>query len=462
MRTRILILCALVVIGVGCAEATPQPPTVETETPTTEALPTDTLPDATSSPAPTVETSAPAPDIPLAAEGPWLLFLSRGEIYAEKTLWATNPDGTGLTQIADEFVTTFAISPASSTQRGLVAYITANFMANPVLHIIQLPALGPVVSLPLTSAETVILSNPTTGEISNIDLARALTEGGNLAWSPDGAELAFVGAMNGTSADVYVYSMTTGAVRQLTSGDTQAADLHWSPDGRYIVHQGVINFGTGAGMSVDAMWAAPTDGSAPLRLYSSDDMPEDSYGGDAFLGWYDDDTFVVHPWSPGCGDGNLRAVTIGGAITPLWNDCMTEAAFDPQSRNILLVSPDAFHLDENEQATPGIYLIAYGSTTPRLLPDLPGELGYFVDWSEVENLFLVIGGAEPLAFTASGEHVPYKPQFPDAGNVVFSADGRYVVLNHDKTVLIGAAPDYALHAFAPELNIDWWSAAWVP
>ena len=56
------------------------------------------------------------------------------------------------------------------------------------------------------------------------------------SWSPDGTQLAFEATASGAgSTDIFLYTLSTGAVRQLTS--TADDDHHptWSPDGTRIV-----------------------------------------------------------------------------------------------------------------------------------------------------------------------------------------------------------------------------------
>jgi Tol biopolymer transport system component len=55
-----------------------------------------------------------------------------------------------------------------------------------------------------------------------------------LAWSPDGRHLAFTGALDGPSADVYLYDTTTDRVRRLTSD--KAHELIWLPDSSGLVY----------------------------------------------------------------------------------------------------------------------------------------------------------------------------------------------------------------------------------
>lgn len=56
----------------------------------------------------------------------------------------------------------------------------------------------------------------------------------NPAWSPDGTQIAF-SALKGGVLDLFVYSLETGAVRQLTNDPFADLDPEWSRDGRDLV-----------------------------------------------------------------------------------------------------------------------------------------------------------------------------------------------------------------------------------
>ncbi len=60
-------------------------------------------------------------------------------------------------------------------------------------------------------------------------------------WSPKGAEIAFVAAIN-EERDIYVIDVSTLVVERLThSPDVQEAHLTWSPDGNWLAYKQVVN-----------------------------------------------------------------------------------------------------------------------------------------------------------------------------------------------------------------------------
>ena len=58
---------------------------------------------------------------------------------------------------------------------------------------------------------------------------------GGLSWSPDSKELAFV-KMKGKDKDIWIVSLSTGAVRPFTTDGKENTDPSWSPDGKWIFY----------------------------------------------------------------------------------------------------------------------------------------------------------------------------------------------------------------------------------
>lgn len=92
------------------------------------------------------------------------------------------------------------------------------------------------------------------------------------SWSPNSHYFAFASAHEGLSADLYIFDTHTLTLTRLTDGPTQIGDIQWSPDSQWIIHQGVENFGAGAGWNVDALWAAAADGSSAKKLAQNENQ----------------------------------------------------------------------------------------------------------------------------------------------------------------------------------------------
>lgn len=108
-------------------------------------------------------------------------------------------------------------------------------------------------------------------------------DGGDLAWSPDGKQIAFVSLRSG-HIDIHVIDVASRAVKQLTSnavlGGLSAAP-DWSPDGRHIVYQQLL---PGQGRTIYTM---DVDGRDQKPLVPADGLsrgaPRWSPDGDSIL-----------------------------------------------------------------------------------------------------------------------------------------------------------------------------------
>lgn len=363
-------------------EAPPSPPSVE-PTPT-EIIPTVTPeivpPVVAPTPWPTV---TPEPQANLNPNGPWLL-LNIGE-----GLWATNADGSALTQLTNERVVgpsdlSLAVQPGGR----LVAYITGDVdrTHNLTLKLLSLPDGGVKTITRLTNPGT----EPGNDAMldSRIEAVRAMTDFDSLAWSPDGSMLAFIGAQDGTSADLYTYSAGSGEIRRLTDGPSQGYGPHWSPDGRFIVHFGVNSFGTGAGFSMAGGWAAWASGAGVKTLFNG------GGSGQEFAGWVNEREFLINAWRPDCGPQNLRVMDVEtGTARTLVEGCLSSVAAAPFSGKAFVaggMDGADFH---------GLWMIdPANGTRVELLPES-------TSWLTTQSVF-----PDVLAMTSSGA-------------VIFSGDG---------------------------------------
>ena len=335
--------------------------------PTAAQAPTEMVPTLTA-----IKTPRAVPQAPLNADGPWLL------ISAENGLWAINPDGSGLKWMTDE--KNISLRKSLSPDGKKLAFVTLMVPTEMIgleLFVIDLP------SGEFNHIATLSPKNQTEAAEPgdrNFEAIRAIYDYSPPVWSPDGTQLAFIGAQDGPSSDLYVYILATGEIKRLTDGPSQGYQPNWSPDGQWVVHTGAESFGTGAGYLMSGIWAAKADGTEVKSLYPVKDSADE-----VLDGWVSEDTFLVNSWNMVCGANNLRSVSISSKeVRTLWAGGFDEHnfAWDPSSGNLLIsVRGDS----ECSGGNPGgIYWISgEGGTPERIAED--GRLS----WSANANLFIV-------------------------------------------------------------------------
>ena len=380
------------------------------------ASPTTPAPSATATSAKTATETPTAPSaimVSLSETGPWWAFFIGEGIWAD-SIWAVNPDGSGLTELARKLIIVPQdLNEAVAPTGGLLAFATAadTQLRGLTLNLLKLPE-GEIRS-------QFALSSPDTEPEPGADPALrppeplvAISSEVGFAWSPDGQQLAFMAAFEGPSSDLYVYSLQDERLTRLTDGPSEGIRPTWSPDGKYILHFGVETLGTGAGYTMSGVWAARADDSGVKSLY---DVSGSS--NEVIVGWVSQDTFAVytHSFSRG-GTLNLRTVNIEtGAVQVLWEGLFNGAALDTTSGNLLLaVGPRA---DES----PGLYLVPPdGAPTQRIVEDVATRLS----WSDEADLFFALTEFGVLAVSAQGEFIDVALPPSYSGFPVFAPDTR--------------------------------------
>jgi hypothetical protein len=393
-------LFALLAVLAACSVAPTAPPPGPTAPPATLAPASGTPADASATPPATPASSATVapsataavtPAAALSADGPWLV------IPANDGLYVANADGSAVTRIsAASLAPAWSPQVAVAPRGGLVAYLTA---ADPAtgqgleLHVTELPGGRQLARIALTNDQTG--PSPVPGEPS--EPLRAMLEHPSLAWSPFAPVLAFIGAQDGPSADLYVYDAARNEVRRLTDGAGQAFQPVWSGDGLFIVHVAADGFGTGAGASLSGVWAARDDGSSVQLLYA----PGQS-GMETIVGWTAPGTFVVDSWDPACGRHNLRRVDAAtGSVNILWSGYFQDAAIDPES-GATLMSIGAAQASCNAGGQAGLFLIARGDYE---LQPVRADDTAWVRWLPEARLFTAGLGDGTLVFLYDGTFV---------------------------------------------------------
>lgn len=360
----------------------------------------------------------------LEAQGPWLI------IPAQDGIWAMNQDGSGLTKLYSGLVLGPAdFRAAISPQGGRLAFISAD---TPDLRQgLRLMTL----SLPSGQVETIkALTQPgmqagQDAEICDprVEAARAAGIGNALAWSPDGKKLAFVGALNSSSADVFLYSLEDGTTRQLSYEAGQAHDLHWSPDAEKLLYFSATCFGTGAGFAMESAWSIDLAGTGQKEVYK---ISTESYA-EEFVAWDfggANEFFVVT--RSGCPYRDLRMVDMdSGVVRPIFPGCFQDLAVGPTSMLAVLTNRDF-----SDQ--PGVYL--YPEPGILLTPVyFANEKGRALAYRSAPVLFFVQNFRQTYLETISLDVAGKPGWYQGRGDVPFFAmDGSvWISTKADQTIL---------------------------
>ena len=364
-----------------------QPPTV---TARAEATLTPNIP------TPTVE----APTVPpspasLNAAGPYVLFASSNGI------WISNPDGSFLTQLtnlqSDNLDLHRAVSPTGDRLAMIVSGDTGLDLVQVAIPSGETKTLAHLLDLPSDE----LTAHPTGAKAF---AAYAIIKYNSYAWQPgNGQLLAFMGAINAPTSDLYTYDTQTGKISQLTNGPSQAVDPNWSPDGQYILHAGgswVPPFG-GAILGytrLDGVWA--------VRVSDGEVITEPKPKGliTHFVDWQDNTHYITYDSDDQCFSKNLRTVdVVTGKTKPLMDlSFYYQIARSPENQAFLFAGaagcPDS--------VGDGTFLLLPGQSTPTKLID---KRAYEVDWLPESGVFQ----AYPEGLFSSDGKTHYDPPVYD-------------------------------------------------
>jgi hypothetical protein len=235
----------------------------------------------------------------LDSTGPWLL------IDASDGLWAANQDGSNLVQLTQGEFWQADLAGAIQPGGDKIVLLTSggDRYHRLALNLLSLPdgRIKKITDLTTSQTEPGSVAGP--GEPS-IEAVRAIADTPSFAWSPDGTKLAFIGVLDGPTADLYLYDSITDKITRVSQDDAQDYWPSWSPDGKHILFFGADAFGTGAGYAMKGVWSANGDGSNVTLLYAP------SSSGEELVGWRDNQTAILDSWNPNCGSGDLRLYNV--------------------------------------------------------------------------------------------------------------------------------------------------------
>ena len=356
--------------------------------------------------APPTLTSLPEPTAMsgLSNTGPWWMA------SAPENIWIMNPDGTRLTSLTFPAENRFYPGNLTAAPDGRhLAFLAGYQLAEGIsLYIVDLPE-GTYQEIDVLQPFTDFSIDDFYPGTASYDMGQAnaaINHGTSLAWSPDSSQLAFLGMMDGSSVDLYLYDLASGEITQLTDGPSQAYQVYWSPDGRYLLHAGVNSFGTGAGYSMAGLWVVDV----PRDSISDVDMG--MLGGDfIFHGWLDDETFLAASFNAVCGEFNLRAVNLQtGRVEVIWPSSYGAFDIDPSSWTMLLDAPDYAIGDPlcNGQDIAGLVLVDEDGETRQISSGIASR----IVWSEALNAFLIEQEEHISLLSRDGMVLEDLPAFP--------------------------------------------------
>lgn len=340
---------------------------------------------------------------PLSDSGPWLLISAIQNAPGPNSLWALNADGSGLTPLVTDtpIAGPHELQAAISPSGGFVAYLSASDfrLHDLALRLLRLPSGEDRLITSLTSAASEPPDDiPTLGDPAYTATHAIAGVDRSLKWSPDGGRLSFIGAMDGDSADVYLYDVKTAAITRLTDEADQAMLPEWSPDGRYVVYLTYASFSLAQGYEVTGIWAASADGSE-VRLL---DDPGDSLE-ELFVGWADKHSFLIYSRNAACGWHDLRRIDVEtGAIRRVWQPYFNKVSYDPE-RGLMLLSVDEYTATCNTDPQSGLFLFGLDDPAPRRIAELvPTTLS----WADMGTFYAVTLGNTVYAISPGGEVRP--------------------------------------------------------
>jgi dipeptidyl aminopeptidase/acylaminoacyl peptidase len=401
------VFVAAVVSAVACG--TIPPSTLPSAPSATSILPTS----------PGAPSAAAATPAGLALQGPYVLFAGQNI-----GVWLANPDGSYPTQLSDQWLFGFDLHHALSPLGDRLALVTKNEDGLDLVEIALPDGAWRTLAHLISITPDQLALDPTSEKSI---AAMMIGEYDTVAWQPpDGRRIAYAGAEGGPTSDIYIVDTTTGEIRQLTDGPSQAIFPSWSPDGGYVYQVGVSlvpPFGGAIGgfNRMDGSWAVRVpDGqviSQPALVHPS-----------GFLGWVDGTDYLMLDWA---GDLSQVDAATGEARALLTGFCPIADAVQSGDAGTLLISV----LPETEcPFGVGVYLWdPAGTSAPAFLDP---ERSWGLQWLEESAVFYVY----PMALISPDGSIRREPPTADssfhpavskkgyeAWEVIENTQGRVVV-----------------------------------
>jgi len=251
------------------------------------------------------------------------------------------------------------------------------------------------------------------GELPEEDPVPAISEFEAMAWSPDGRQLAFAGAIERFAAELYLLNTSTQAVVRAANLSYAPALPAWSPDGRKVAFILVSSFGTGAGWNTAGIGIVQVE-TGELQIVTSDEQLRVRH-------WLSEDTLLLSRWNLTWGMHDLGVMDTNTGVIDWFFEgpLFTEVDIPDGGRIALLTSPQG----TSTANASGIYVVSPSQPAAICLP-LGEESLYTLEWSPALNLLYASFEAETVFLTADcAERVSISL----GGWTQVSPDGEWVV-----------------------------------
>ena len=346
-------------------------------------------------------------------------------------IWSSDPDGKFLTKLTDLGIDSQDLRRARSPRGDHLALIVSNDQGLDLVEV-KIPG-GETKTIAhlysITSDE--VATNPTSARAFTY---YALRNFDNVAWQPgSGKLLAFMGAMDGPTSDLYVYNTDNGEVTRLTNGPSQAIFPTWSWDGKYILHFGVSWRGPFGGAilgpdHLDGIWSVHVEDGEVITLPKPKSVTLN------FVDWQDATHYITYDSDENCFYKNLHSVDItDGKIAPIMDASFSEIAYSPSYQSFLFTGTEGCSTSIGE----GIFLLSTREPTPTKLSD---KKAYEINWVNDSQAFF----AYPEAFFAADGTQLYEPAVYDKSYhpaISFSGYQAWEVIENQKGRVVVRTPD---------------------
>ncbi|HOE34959.1 MAG: hypothetical protein GX415_04775 [Chloroflexi bacterium] len=397
-RRALLLAASLLLLGLACRYTAPTPAawapssTAEVDARTRAALETGTTTARTLSPIITyTDTPVPVPRPTDAEDGPWLIFPdAQGE-----HLYAADRDSGTLIPITLPLLTDpldIIGGKAPDGTRVLLRAGTPEKLDELGMYELTNPWNPPRMLTSLLSAELQEAVLQQDGIQPQMAL-QAVQQPNPVSWSGDARTAVFPAALDGPSADLYLYQPENGSLKRLNQRFQQDFSPLWSPDQDWIVFQEVNSYATISDWKISLVGALSMPNGAITHYLH---VPRDTGYWERYVGWMSPLYLLTcTPTETGAVDLRLSNVSAGKPRI-IFDGPFAEAAVSPLNGDVAV----AVRTENNNARYPaGIYYSSNNAVT--FEPLLAGEFSH-LSYNPQNGLFTASRAGGALLFDRSG------------------------------------------------------------